>query len=150
MNKKKATRCLMTTKTKLKIKKQTCFNDSTSESSDNEIEYADSSNSDWQEENEEPMQTENFSHGDYVLVKFATKKSVLHFIGKILNQLPGNEFEIKILKKTAQNQYVYPDNDDIAHVDKDDIIVKLQPKCHEGTTRVKSFISFDVNLPDFV
>ncbi|CAG5004726.1 unnamed protein product [Parnassius apollo] len=77
---------------------------------------------------------DNLNEGDWLIAKFATKKSVNHFVGRILfirNNIPTIEFLRKV-KNTANSKrltFTYPHVKDIyemLHVD-DDVLVLPQP-----------------------
>lgn len=63
---------------------------------------------------------------DYVLVKFQgkTKNSFYYYIGTIL-RMCKDEFLIRFIKKSGK-QFVWPDQEDISFVDKDDVVAVLE------------------------
>lgn len=84
--------------------------------------------------------------GDFVLVKFCTKKSVVYYAGKIHNS-DSDEFEVQFMRKKLGCKFVFPEQEDISYVEKRDIILKLPtPNISKGTERAKSTFSFDINL----
>lgn len=80
--------------------------------------------------------------GRWVLVKYATKKSCRHFVGKISGK--GNDsdaWKVMFLKKKGE-AFIQPDIPDIDDVDSSDIVTALpEPKkCRRG------ILHFDVDF----
>lgn len=69
-------------------------------------------------------QLPSVSVNSFVVVKFSTNKNVKHYIGVILSIEQG-EIEIKFLRKSGQ-KFVFPPNDDICMVEREDIISIMQ------------------------
>lgn len=62
---------------------------------------------------------------DYVVVKFAGKKSIKHYIGLVLSK-DGNEFSLKYMRRVTGNKFIFPTIDDISVVDQSDIVFILK------------------------
>lgn len=89
--------------------------------------------------------------GDYVLVKFAGKKVVKYFVGRIERKICDSEFEISFLKFVQGKKFIHPDREDTSEVDSEDIVRKLpQPSCSKGTARSESFLYFSVNFENYL
>lgn len=87
--------------------------------------------------------------GDFVLVKFCTKKSVVYYAGKIHNA-DNDDFEVQFMRNKWGCKFFFPEQDDISYVDKHDIVLKLPtPIVNKGTERVKSMFSFEINLSTY-
>ncbi|KAI4456203.1 hypothetical protein MML48_8g00015997 [Holotrichia oblita] len=71
---------------------------------------------------------DNLSIDDYVLVKFSTKTTHVHYIGKIIENIDKfNQFRIKFLRRRGKsNNFYYPAIEDIAICNKADILSKLK------------------------
>lgn len=123
------------------------------ESSDSEISinYNDSDTNDFEEAEENIVEEDIngfYKKGNYVLVKFETKKTRKYAAGEILDVLSDNEYTVKFLKKKFDSfHFIYPEIDDVADINKNDIEMKLpEPHLNDGTDRRKSFYSFDINF----
>lgn len=62
---------------------------------------------------------------DFVVVKFYGKKSVKHYVALVLSA-NDTGFTVKYLRKSVGRKFVFPQVDDVAHVDTDDIIHVLE------------------------
>lgn len=134
----------------------------TSESShsENEAETAQNlSDSDFmsdidENENLQLLDTDCINQDDFVLVKFPTKRDVKHYVGVVLNtegkNLSLDEYEVKFLRKKKTYGFCFPFVDDIATVLRSDMVAKLPPPTKiNATSRLSSFIKFDVNFANF-
>ena len=92
---------------------------------------------------------ENLTADTYVLVKYTTKSTVSYYVGKIQASLPDkdlidsdeNGIDVKFMKrvpsKSQSYSFIWPDNEDVDTVDKDDIeIVLPNPQIVGGTKRM--------------
>lgn len=86
----------------------------------------------------------NFQVNEFVLVKFNTNKTVVHYVGRIV-EASHSMATIKFMRLTKmQNTFLYPEIDDIASVPVDDIKTKLpKPKTFNKTKRGSSKYRFD-------
>lgn len=57
----------------------------------------------------------------FVIVKFAGKKKFRYYIGHILQICNDNTFEVKFLRRGKNEYFIFPNVDDIANVEVDDI-----------------------------
>jgi hypothetical protein len=96
---------------------------------------------DFDEDNlpDELLDDETVSVGDFVLVRFSTKKKVLYFVGHVQELLDCDEYLVKFLRRRKNYGFCYPAVDDISSIPRKEIIAKL-PKPHEikGTARQAS------------
>ena len=86
-------------------------------SSDEEIQLQDESDCDFDtfcdemlqetQEYEKPIEAAVVS--DYVLVKFATKKTLKFFVGLIQEKLPDGDYVVKFLRKTKKSAFYWPE-----------------------------------------
>ncbi|CAK1588378.1 unnamed protein product [Parnassius mnemosyne] len=87
--------------------------------------------------------------GDWVLVKFLSKKSVKHYVGQIIN-INDDIPVIKYVRKTQTKQrgllFVYPNVDDICELKHVADIVSVLPK---PTITRRGQISFSINIGKF-
>ncbi|KAG5888593.1 hypothetical protein JTB14_004775 [Gonioctena quinquepunctata] len=94
----------------------------------------------------ELLDDEKILRDDYLLVKFATKKRSLHYVGKVIDVMENGEFEVTFLKKCIKG-FVHPEVEDISYIERKDIVSKLpKPMTTPGTSRMASFLQFDVNF----
>lgn len=87
--------------------------------------------------------------GDWVLVKFATKKSVKHYVGQIIDiqdDIPTVKYLRKIETKKNGLLFVYPNVDDICELKHVADIVSVLPK---PTVSRRGQISFSIILREF-
>ena len=64
--------------------------------------------------------------GEYVLVKFLTKKTIVHFAGLITEKNYEDYFLVRFMhQKPSQNVFIFPDNVDESLVHVQDIIMCL-------------------------
>nr|CAI5819089.1 unnamed protein product [Callosobruchus analis] len=82
-----------------------------------------------------------FREGMYVVIKLTGKKIVRHYVGVILRNDGGGEYNIKFMKKTGRKTFVYPERDDIADVDLSDIQIGLQ--CPDFNDKTNEYVFSD-------
>ncbi|KAG5864422.1 hypothetical protein JTB14_019597 [Gonioctena quinquepunctata] len=82
--------------------------------------------------------------GDFLLVRFAKKKSIVHYVGKVTSKYGFSEFEIIYLRNESTSYvFIYSYVEDTASVDIADVMAKLpEPHITKGTSRTASFFSF--------
>lgn len=98
----------------------------------------------------EELKDFNLSAGDFVLVRFPVKNSMVHFIGQIL-ELNSNIAKIKFLRRKGRSAtFYYPPVDDITNVEVDDIISKVQQPSKSGTARTSSYFKFSYNFTGLI
>lgn len=84
----------------------------------------------------------NFQINDFVLVKFNTKKTVVHYLGRI-EDISHTMATIKFIRLSKIKNTFFPEVDDIASVSLDDIKTKLPgPKTCNKTKRGSSKYTF--------
>lgn len=84
--------------------------------------------------------------GDYILVKFCTKKLIKHYVGTVIEILEQEECVVKFMRKTNIG-FIFPEQEDISTVLRSDVISKLpRPISVPGTSRMTSFLRFNVNF----
>ncbi|XP_074034144.1 uncharacterized protein [Leptinotarsa decemlineata] len=77
---------------------------------------------------------DDINKNDFVLVKFPLKMTVSYYVGKVIESLNLNEFQIKYLRrKVPDYKFYYPLVDDISTVDRRDLVLKL-PKPNSAKT----------------
>lgn len=93
----------------------------------------------------------NISVSDYVLVKFAGKKSFIYYVGQIEVKNTESEFSVKYLrKKTDCSKFYFPEQVDSSIIDISDVCFILpQPTFCGGTVRAATLLSFPVELSDY-
>ncbi|XP_030767968.1 uncharacterized protein LOC115891598 [Sitophilus oryzae] len=95
------------------------------------------------------LDDETISCDDFVLVRFPTKKTVVYYVGQVIELAEYGEFVIKYLRH-SQNRFHFPFVDDISNVARCDIEAKLpKPTTVAGNARLASFLKFNVNFSSF-
>lgn len=69
----------------------------------------------------------SIKENDYVVVKFCTKKTVKHYLGKVEFCDRGFEYLVKFLRKVSENKFVFPESEDRSLVNCDEIVSVLPP-----------------------
>lgn len=90
----------------------------------------------------------DLSVGDYVIVQFAMKTQVVHYVGEVVGY-SGEEFEVKFMRcnKKSSNKFLFPDDDDICDVPPKDIIKRLpKPALSGGTARARKMYVFPCDI----
>lgn len=82
--------------------------------------------------------------GDFIVVKFPTKKDVKHYIGEVLNFL-DDECNVKFMRRCLQHAFVFPQVDDISLIQEQDIVKVLNPP----TAVRRGIFKFDCDLSNF-
>ena len=95
---------------------------------------------------------QQLDEGDFILVKFATKKTVSHYLGKIESvDVDDDTVDCMFLKrkptKDGQFLFVFPDVLDASEVSVGDILCKVNPPTTGGTARTGDIFTF---CSDFV
>jgi hypothetical protein len=127
------------------------------ETSESEIENCCEESDDSPMEAEEDEESKNFEwiqtdtlKGDYVLVKFATKKTIKFFVGQIETKISESEFLVNFFKKTGPNVFVFPDQKDDSQISLSDIVRKLPaPEKNAETARSSLFFKFSINFDGY-
>lgn len=120
------------------------------ESSDSDDSFSVHSDGNSHLEDFEIASNEEFQIGDYVLVKFPTKTTVVHYIGQ-LEKIDSQVFIVKFMRrKGSGHSFHFPDVDDIAEVDLVDIVAKVHPPYQAGTSRTASNFTFNYNFNDLI
>lgn len=91
----------------------------------------------------------NAAINDYVLVKFAGKKNIKYFVGKILSEISNDfEYDISYLRRrNKSNKFVYPNVPEVASVLSQDIVMILPvPTLFGKTKRQNQCVQFEVNF----
>ncbi|KAL1488155.1 hypothetical protein ABEB36_015113 [Hypothenemus hampei] len=87
---------------------------------------------------------------DYLLIKFDTQKRSVYYIAKVQEVLDENsEFRVTFLRKYKKGLR-FPDIEDVAIINKIDIVYKLpEPKDLPGTSRMADILKFDIEFFDY-
>uniref|UniRef100_A0A6P7GSV0 Uncharacterized protein LOC114341773 n=1 Tax=Diabrotica virgifera virgifera TaxID=50390 RepID=A0A6P7GSV0_DIAVI len=86
---------------------------------------------------------------DYVLVEFHPPRSIVYYVGKILQIEQDGEYRISFLrlKDKYSEQFVMPNVPDVASVNKKDVKYILpRPKLCGSTKRQQSYFAFTVSF----
>lgn len=87
---------------------------------------------------------------DFLLVKFPTKSNVKFYVGKVVNVLNQQEFEVSFLRCTgASRKFSYPIVSDISLVSRIDVTAKLPVPISSTTARTSSLLCFNFNFATF-
>lgn len=118
--------------------------DSTSESESETVELADSDEADVFNDSSD-TDADNVTPNSFVLVKFATKKSIKYFVGQV-TAVDTDEFIVNFLRKVGK-KFVFPNVKDEATVLIDDIVRVLpQPINTGGTNRLQNSFKFPIDF----
>lgn len=147
-------------KAKKKQVKRVIFPESSSDEETCQVEYKDSSDdegftadNDLMDIDEEKLlDDEPISIDDYVLVKFATKKRILHYVAQIKQKYNTDEYDVQFLRKHSSSwNFSFPTTADKGLVKREDVVLKLpKPSTSKGTSRTSSFIEFGICLQKYI
>ncbi|XP_077443960.1 uncharacterized protein LOC144064930 [Stigmatopora argus] len=104
---------------------------------------------------EDEVSTTNLKLGDFVLVKYCGKKSVQHFVGKIIQNFDeDDEALVQFMRRKSSVMkkplFVYPEMDDLDDIHIDNIVMRLPPPTTTGgTSRTGKQHVFDVDLGNY-
>lgn len=83
---------------------------------------------------------------NFVLARFFTKTTTIHYIGQVLKK-DLNNYEIKFLRRrNNSSSFAFPVTDDIAIVEREDIIAVFPTPERSGTARTASIFKFKFNF----
>lgn len=84
------------------------------------------------------------------MTKFASKKSIYHFVGQVEEEV-ADGFHVKFLKKRENlYRFYFPENVEVSFFDSSDILFKMrQPDIIGGTSRAANCFIFKENLSEF-
>ncbi|XP_044762023.1 uncharacterized protein LOC123319221 [Coccinella septempunctata] len=101
-----------------------------------------------EDDSEEPVDPENIKNGAYVLVKFEKKKSVIYFVGQIIEHYSLTEVMVSFLRKKpgSSMKFVFPDIKDEGSVDISNIVLILPDPESAKTARTAGILSFKKDL----
>lgn len=111
--------------------------------SDDGDDYDDHHQSDSTEEDQD-LPSDGFEVHDFVIVKFSTKKTIVHYAGLITDKYE-DEYKIKYLRKKG-NKFYFPTIEDTSMVASKDLIKKLSVPIQKGTERMSGLMEFHVDL----
>lgn len=99
----------------------------------------------------EALSNSDFENGDFVLVKFPTKTTIIHYIGRVENNINDHLLSIKFMRRKGNGQtFVFPDVEDVTEIDSLDIVAKLHTPSQTGTARTASIYTFNYNFSNLV
>lgn len=88
--------------------------------------------------------------GDFLLIKFPTKKRIRYYIGQVLNVEEADTYEIKFLRKKGSFGFVFPQVDDISTIMRFDVVAKLPKPAEVGkTSRLHSCLKFNLQFDGY-
>lgn len=105
------------------------------------------------------IQTQNYAAGDYVIIKFETKRKEIHYVGQLFDVMETEDIEssdgdwmIKYFKRETQSnfKFIVPENTELFDVTKRDIVAKL-PKPLQGakTSRLARHLVFPYDFSKY-
>lgn len=104
-------------------------------------------------EGEPSLKPEDLKTGDFVVVKYVSKRVVQHYVGRITQEADRfHMLEVRFLvrqpSKKQQDVFSFPEIDDTDDIDIDDIVQKLpEPSAVGATKRTNGLLFFrDVDL----
>lgn len=91
---------------------------------------------------------ETVEEGDFLLIKFCTKTTLVHYVGRMEKEV-DDEYEINFLRKKGTG-FIFPTVPDITNIKKQDVVLKLpSPFKSGGSSRLFSILYFDIDLNNF-
>ena len=129
-------------KSKPSVKKMVSSSSSESDISLNEV----NSDSGDDLEDFEPITSDEFKVGMFVLIQFPGKAAVIHYIGCIQKIHPTSLLIKFLRRKGNSHNFVYPDVEDVSEVDFADVLAKLEAPSQTGTARCASIFTFNYNF----
>lgn len=102
---------------------------------------------DCEEVNNEDWGVMSAKSGDFVLVKFCTKSTACHYVGKVI-QIREYECKVKFMRRYrfGSDCFVYPDVEDTSYVPFEDMKILPKPVFQDGTERMSSKLRFSVRF----
>ena len=83
-------------------------------------------------------------------MKFSTKKTVKHNVGRVESVVNVTEFCVSFLKIKDDNKFIFPEKEDISDTDISEIVLKLpQPHVRGGTARNCDYMKFLIKFDTF-
>lgn len=120
-----------------------------SESSESEISIVLDDSTDVESTDEPLLDKKEIDVDDFLLVKFRTNTTILHYIGRVLEKDGLTDFKMTFLRrKGCSGTFYYPTVKDIADIDMNDVVCKLPRPSSYGTNRTSSLIKFQFNFDD--
>ncbi|XP_041356358.1 uncharacterized protein LOC121373696 [Gigantopelta aegis] len=122
---------------------------------DDDDDFEESFESDLDEEETQAPCKDDLKTGDYILVKYTTKKKCCNFVGVILDEINDDDivtvkFLTRQMTKKMGAMFIFPEKDDIDEVGFENVVLKLpKPTTAGGTKRTVKQFFFDVNLDQY-
>lgn len=125
-------------------------NVSTSSDSSVEVLIDESSDDEIMDEMNMISEQDTISPDDFVLVKFlVAKKMEIYYVGKVIS-LQDKDYEVKFLRRKGDsNSFLFPDVDDIAIIERKDVVALLPFSASQGTSRTSNVYRFNLNFSGF-
>lgn len=151
---KRANRMLFQQKRKIKLEKGNTPKRKVSETESEDDENLDSILTISGSEDEDANRAMTATVGDFVIVRYSTKRSVQHFVGCIVSISGIMEMEaactVSFLKRGHSWKFSYPEQEDIDAVPLEDIIKRLpKPAEIKGTARAALQIDFNFDFSTY-
>lgn len=91
---------------------------------------------------------ENINIGDFLLIKFEKKKSVVYYVAKVISKYNLTDYQVSYLRKTPRSYvFIFLNVEDKASVYFRDVVLHLpKPNFSKGTARTSSLYTFSVDL----
>lgn len=95
--------------------------------------------------------SENIEIGDFLLIKFEKKKTVLYYVAKVISKYNTTDYQVSYLRKRPGNcTFTFPMVEDKASVVFSDVVLQLpKPIYSKGTTRATSVYNFSIDLSGY-
>lgn len=142
-------------KTKIQAAKRDILQSSSEEEDRDQPQYTEESDGPESSGNEEAPTLQEFNtedlilEGDFLLVKFATKMQIRHYVAKVLKINGGYDMDVTYYRRKGQKFHL-PHVPDTSSLDRRDVVAKLpMPKTGGGTARAQRYLVFDVDFGNY-
>lgn len=92
---------------------------------------------------------QNIVDGDYVIVRFAKKRSVVHFVGQVKGKTDDGDHLVRFMNRKPGNFFIFPEKEDNSGVEVPDMTKLPQPTATQGTARTSGRYTFNFDFDSF-
>ncbi len=92
---------------------------------------------------------QNIVVGDFVMVRFANKRSVVYSVGQVKGKTDDGDHIVLFMNRKHGNFFIFPDKEDNGGVEVPDMTKLSQPTIKQGTTRTAGRYTFNFDFDSF-